>query len=180
MTMSTVVLVALLWPAALSAQTRGTSANPVSDTVRQFLEGHSKNLVQAAELMPADKYAYHPTAAQMTFGQLVVHVVQTNEFLCSAIAGSPKAPPMNMAGTDPKDALIKALKDSFEHCTTALAGVSDSQLADPIAMGRGSTPPRASLMITITADWADHYSTAASYLRLNGLLPPTAQAGRRP
>ena len=23
-------------------------------------------------------------------------------------------------------------------------------------------------------DWADHYSTAASYLRLNGILPPTA------
>ena len=27
----------------------------------------------------------------------------------------------------------------------------------------------------IAADWADHYSTAASYLRMNGILPPTAQ-----
>jgi hypothetical protein len=24
--------------------------------------------------------------------------------------------------------------------------------------------------------WADYYSTTASYLRLNGILPPTAQA----
>ena len=33
---------------------------------------------------------------------------------------------------------------------------------------------RATALITIVVDWADHYSTAASYLRLNGLLPPTA------
>jgi hypothetical protein len=31
-------------------------------------------------------------------------------------------------------------------------------------------------MVEIAADWADHYSTAASYLRLNGLLPPSAKA----
>ena len=33
---------------------------------------------------------------------------------------------------------------------------------------------RAAALITIVVDWADHYSTAASYLRLNGLLPPSA------
>ncbi len=27
-----------------------------------------------------------------------------------------------------------------------------------------------------TGDWADHYSQVAIYLRLNGLLPPTAKA----
>jgi hypothetical protein len=30
-------------------------------------------------------------------------------------------------------------------------------------------------MIVLTDDFADHYSSAATYLRLNGLLPPTAQ-----
>jgi hypothetical protein len=34
---------------------------------------------------------------------------------------------------------------------------------------------RASAMIALTNDFADHYSAAAMYLRLNGLLPPTAQ-----
>jgi len=27
----------------------------------------------------------------------------------------------------------------------------------------------------IAEDWADHYSTAAAYLRQNDILPPTAQ-----
>jgi hypothetical protein len=30
-------------------------------------------------------------------------------------------------------------------------------------------------MLSLSNDWADHYSAAAIYLRLNGLLPPTAQ-----
>jgi hypothetical protein len=35
--------------------------------------------------------------------------------------------------------------------------------------------PRAKAVITIATDWADHYSTAASYLRLNGIVPPSAR-----
>src|SRR5437762_1785436 len=30
-------------------------------------------------------------------------------------------------------------------------------------------------LIALANGWADHYSAAATYLRLNGLLPPTAQ-----
>jgi hypothetical protein len=30
-------------------------------------------------------------------------------------------------------------------------------------------------MIALSNDFADHYSIVAIYLRLNGLLPPTAQ-----
>jgi hypothetical protein len=29
--------------------------------------------------------------------------------------------------------------------------------------------------VLLTNDWADHYSSAAMHLRLNGLLPPTAR-----
>jgi hypothetical protein len=31
-------------------------------------------------------------------------------------------------------------------------------------------------LIALTNDWADHYSAAAMYLGLNGLLPPTAKS----
>jgi Tfp pilus assembly protein PilZ len=34
---------------------------------------------------------------------------------------------------------------------------------------------RAAIMTLTTGDWADHYSQYAIYLRLNGLLPPTAK-----
>jgi hypothetical protein len=34
---------------------------------------------------------------------------------------------------------------------------------------------RAEAMFAAAEDWADHYSQLAIYLRLNGLLPPTAK-----
>jgi hypothetical protein len=178
--MTSLALAAALHPIPLAAQTFTVSPNPVSDTVRDLAARGSKNLVASAELMPADKYGYHPTEAQITFGQLVVHIVQTNVALCSAIGGTPA--PLTpeelkkLAGTDPKDALVGAIKKSFDYCTEAVAKVNDTQLGEEVSMfGRPTGRSRAATMITIANDWADHYSTAASYLRLNGILPPTAQ-----
>src|SRR6476469_8811665 len=117
---TTLVLVAALGPAAVAAQTFKPSANPVSDTVRDLAARAAKNLVASAELMPADKYGYHPTEGQMTFGQLIAHIVQTNMALCSAISGG--QPPMTpddmkkLAGTDPKEALVATVKQSFDFC----------------------------------------------------------------
>jgi hypothetical protein len=156
------------------------SPNPVSDAVRENLARSSKNLVAAAELMPPEKYGYQPTPAQMTFGQLVAHIVQTNVALCSGISATtaPMTPEelKKLAGTDPKDALVAAIKRSFDYCTEALSKVNDAQLADEATMfGRRTGQSRGMMLVTIANDWADHYSTAAGYLRLNGLLPPTAQ-----
>jgi uncharacterized damage-inducible protein DinB len=153
------------------------SANPVSDTARQMLVQQSKHLIESAELMPADKYGYHPTEAQMTFSKLVVHIVQTNTFICSAIGNTPASPEvMKMADTAPKDTLVSAITQSFTYCTEALAKLTDAQLGEEVSMmGRRTGMSRAAAVMTITNDWADHYSTAASYLRLNGILPPSAQ-----
>jgi uncharacterized damage-inducible protein DinB len=174
--MPTFVLATLLSNQAAPPEFK-PSPNPVSDAVRQVLVQQSKHLIESAELMPADKYGYHPTEAQMTFGKLVVHIVQTNVAICSAIGGNtPAADVFKMTGTEPKEALVGAIKQSFSACTDALAKVSDPQLGEEVSMmGRRTGQSRVAAMITIANDWADHYSTAASYLRLNGILPPSAQ-----
>jgi hypothetical protein len=171
-------LVGALSPLALFAQVSPSATNPVSDAVRQLLSRDSKNLVASAELMPPDKYAYHPTPAQITFGHLIMHIAQSNVSLCSAISGTPPANLGTLAETDPKAALVTAIRQSFDYCTQALAKVTDAQLGDEVTLFGTRKGTRASAMITIATDWADHYSSAAMYLRLNGLLPPTAAPGK--
>jgi hypothetical protein len=57
-----------------------------------------------------------------------------------------------------------------------MATVDDTHLGDEVSMfGRRTGLSRADAMVTIASDWADHFSTAASYLRLNAILPPSAQ-----
>lgn len=151
------------------------SSNPVSDAVRQALAQHSAHLVAAAESMPADKYGFHPTEGQMTFGTLVVHIVQTNSAICSAIGDVPVPDVLKLAATESKDVLVAAIRKSFAFCSDALARVTDARIGEEVSLGgRRTGMSRASAMITIASDWADHYSTAASYLRLNGILPPSA------
>jgi len=152
----------------------GTIKNPVTDTVREILPRQQKNLIAAVEEMPADKFAYSPTPAQITFGHLVLHITMSNIELCSKAANMPP-PPMRLAPEADKEKLLAALTKSFLFCEAALNHVDDSKLGDPVELYGGKQGTVAFALIALTSDWADHYSAAAMYLRLNGLLPPTAQ-----
>jgi len=159
------------------------SANPVSDVVRELLERQAGNLTRSAELMPAEKYSFSPTPAQMTFGQLMVHIIQTNAVLCSAASGTPPAimPDQlkQLSNTDTKESLALKLRQSFDDCKEKLGKVQDASLtAEALVFGQRTGMSRGAALVTIAADWADHYSTAATYLRLNAILPPSAQPPR--
>ena len=150
--------------------------NPVTSVAREILPRQQKNLVGAAEAMPADKFSYKPTDQQMTFSHLVLHIIGSNNHLCSTIGDIPEVKPsVPLKESDDKDKLVAGLKASFEFCSTALAKVDDSKLGDEVELFGGRKGPRAFALIALTNDWADHYSSAAMYLRLNNLLPPTAQ-----
>lgn len=150
------------------------SKNPVTDVVKEILPRQQKNLIAAVESMPADKFGWSPTPAQMAFGHLVLHMAMSNIELCSKTGKMPP-PPMRPAGDTDKDRLLADLTRSFLYCDAALSKVDDSKLGDSIEIYGGKQVSVAFALIALTNDWADHYSAAAIYLRLNGVLPPTAQ-----
>ena len=173
-----VVAVVLLSSGAFVAagqQNAAPETNPVSNAVRKSLERESKILTAAAEAMPADKYGFRPTPEQMTFAHLVMHMAGSNNFLCSKISGTEAPKTEKLSEADGKEKLAAALKASFDYCTQALAKVDDANLGDQLPFFGGRTVSRAGAMIALTNDFYDHYSMAAMYLRLNGVLPPTAQ-----
>jgi uncharacterized damage-inducible protein DinB len=149
--------------------------NPVSTVVKDALTRQHKNLVAAVEEMPADKFSFRPTPLQEPFGHLVLHITEANYLFCSK-AGDVAAPKTEeLQDTDSKEKLVAALKASFDFCETSLAKADDSKLGDTIEGFGGKQQPRAWAWIAAVANWSDHYGAAAMYLRLNGLLPPTAQ-----
>lgn len=167
----TASLAVLLVPALASAQ----AASPVATAFRDNVKSEAKNLVAAAEDFPAKKYKFKPTPAQMSFGDVVNHLSQGNDYLCGAIGGVEAPKRTKVAPTDAKDVLIARLKESFAFCDQALAALDDSKLAEELPFFGGSKMSRAAIMTATTADFADHYSQAAIYMRLNGMLPPTAK-----
>jgi hypothetical protein len=148
---------------------------PVATAFRDSYNTFAKNLVEASEEMPADKYDFKPTPAQMSFGQIVAHLAQGNDFLCGTIGGVKAPTRPKVAATDSKAVLVARLKETFQFCDQALASLDDSKLGEQLPMFGGKTMSRAAVMTLTTGDYADHYSQDAIYLRLNGKLPPTAK-----
>ncbi len=152
-------------------------AAPVSDALRSIAQRFAKNLVAAAEEMPADKYGFKPTPAQMSVGQVILHIAQGNDYLCSQIGGVPAPKRSGLAAEDSKAKLVRRLRETFRFCESALAKATDAKLGTKVPYG-GSEISRAQAMFAAVEDWGGHYSQLAVYLRLNGLLPPTAKRGQ--
>src|SRR6266699_1768000 len=153
-------------------------ANPVSGFVKAGVARYEKNMVAAAEAMPAEKYGFKPSPEMNSFGHLVMHIAQSNNTFCSKISGTP-APDVKIAETDLKDKLVAAVMDSFAFCTAALAKVDDSELGEQFVMFGNRPMSRGGALVALGGSWTDHYATQAIYLRLNGILPPTAQPAKK-
>lgn len=157
--------------AAASAPTK----DPVTASLKILLPRSQNNIVGAVEAMPADKFSYKPTPEQMTFGHLVVHIIQSNNGLCAKVSDTPAPKVEESKESDSKDQLVAAVKASFSFCAEALGKMDDSKLGDSVEFFGGHQLPRAMGALGLASGWADHYATAAMYLRLNGVLPPSAQ-----
>src|SRR5262249_40018186 len=143
-----------------------TVANPVSGFVKSGVTRYEKNMVAAAEAMPADKYGYKPAPEMNSYGHLIMHIAQSNTTFCSKISGQ-AAPESKISESDAKDKLVAALKESFAFCTTAMAGVDDSKLGEQFPLFGGRPISRGGALVALAGSWTDHYATQAIYLRLN-------------
>ncbi len=160
--------------APMAARSQGPAPNPVSTKLREILDDYSKFLVATGEVMPAEKYSYHPTPEQMTFGKSIDHVAEVNNFACSRISGVAAPEGAKLNETD-KAKLVEELKASMDLCKQAFSKLTDSNLGDMVPWFGGRKVARVSAALEVTNDLIDHYAALAVYLRLNGLLPPTAQ-----
>jgi len=106
-----------LLPGIVAAQ----QANPVADAFRDNAKQEGKNLMAAAEEFPADKFSFKPTPAQMSFGAIVVHLTEANDYLCGSIGGVKAPTRTKVDADDAKPALIARLKETFAFCDQALA-----------------------------------------------------------
>lgn len=160
--------------ASVSPENPAPVKDPVTTALRTILPLRQKNILGAIDAMPADKFSYKPTPDQMSFAHLVMHITESNNAMCAKVADIAAPKVEELKDTDSKDRLLAAARASFEFCAEALAKADDSKLGENVDYGR-TQGPRAMAAFYLTGGWADHYGAAAMYLRLNGILPPSAQ-----
>jgi hypothetical protein len=180
------VTLALVAPIAVAAQqpTGGLPANPVTATFRNRISGLQRNIAQAFDSIPASKFSYKPTPAQLSVGYIAQHMADDNYFFCNNFGAMKATRPAedtvtadSVKATWPKEKLVASLKASFAFCDQAIGQLNDSKLGEAVTItfeGNTRTVGRAGLVLGHAIDLADHYSQLANYMRLNNILPPTA------
>jgi len=158
----------------LAASAAAQIKNPVANALKDTFPNRQKNTIAAVDAMPADKFTYKPSADQITFAHLVVHMIGANYMLCGNAAGVPAPNVEEPKEADGKDKLVAALKASFKFCEDAIAKIDDSKLGEVSTGPDGTDYSRARFALGIASNWADHYAQVSMYLRLNGINPPTS------
>lgn len=142
----------------VAAGTPLRAQNPMTDAMRAEYPTHEHNIVGAFERMPAEKYTFKPTPELMTFGELAIHIAGANIYYCRRVTGAAfEWPVPRVTPTSSKEQLVGLVKSSFDFCRPLVTQATDASFSG----------------------MDHHYGQAAGYLRLNGLVPPTAHGGKK-
>lgn len=184
----------LVIPATLAAQqppAPNTAGGPMTTVFRNRFGTLYRYLPQAFDSIPADKFGYKPTPAQQSIGYVAQHLANDNYFFCNQFGDKKATRPEDETATPdsvkqhwPKDKLVASLKASIAFCQDALAQVEDAKLADQVTItapnGQTRQGTRIAYLVGHAMDMQDHYAQIANYMRLNGMLPPSALPRPRP
>lgn len=170
-----ICLVAICLVAPVFARAQGASANPLTASVRFQFDEYAKDLVATAEIMPQEKYSFKPTPENMTFGKTIGHIADVNNAICSKMFTPPATPFPKSSEADSKEKLVAGLKASMDYCGEQFSMLTDANLSGMVPFFGGKQVTRLGAALAVITDFADHYAGLSMHLRLNGLLPPTAQ-----
>jgi uncharacterized damage-inducible protein DinB len=149
------------------------SSSPVAAS-RMLWEDVTRYIVQSAADMPDDKYAWKPTPAVRSFGEMIGHVAGAQNMFCAiALGEKPPAEDAVEKSATTKDALVQALKASNDYCRRAYAQ-SDVDAAGMVNVFGQQQSRLFVLMMNATHD-NEHYGNLVTYLRMNGMVPPSSR-----
>lgn len=161
-------------PAAAQTQASAPAPDASVATVRAVWQTMAGYVTAAAEQVPDSLYAYRPTPEVRSFGQLIGHVAGAQYMFCAAALGdSARAEDDIEKSRTTKAELVQAMKESTEYCNRAYAQ-TDAATQQPIQLF-GSERTRFFALVLNAAHDGEHYGNLVTYMRTNGLVPPSSQ-----
>jgi len=171
--------------AASAPQAQPAQPTTLASMVDREVSAVEKQVVDAAEAMPEDKFNFTPESLRIpgddyngvrSFAVQVRHIASSNYFIWSPITGD-AVPATIKDGNGPADMkskaeILKFLKDSFALGHKAAATLTPENMLQPFAPGRGPRLDRTEFGV---AHAYNHYGQMVEYLRMNVVVPPASR-----
>jgi uncharacterized damage-inducible protein DinB len=164
-----------LFPLAVGAQEPGLRIGLADGLKARYAESRL-NLMEQAEKMPAEAYAFRPTPSVRTFAQVLAHAVDTQMVACANLKGVPNPATSRNLEQElrSKTEVVRALAESFALCDEVFAATTDENAVQFVRQG-GVEMPRVSVLYFLIGHNAEMYGVGTVYLRLNNLVPPSTE-----
>jgi uncharacterized damage-inducible protein DinB len=143
------------------------SARAVHDIVKGYI-------TRAAEQVPEDKYSYQPTKEVRTMGQLFGHIANASGMFCSTASGMKSTATGDAEKLATKAEIRKALQAAFVFCDHAFDMITPANAAEVVTL-LGAKHSRIGAMSFNNAHNFEHYGNIVTYMRINGMVPPSSQ-----
>lgn len=152
-------------------------ANPITQALRNAWTEAKTNFRKSADVMPEAKYGFAPVAGVRSFGAILAHVAGASYEFCAAAKGE-KPPHLEAEfekSAKTKADIVKALDGAIAYCDQAYTTLDDAKAAQVVAGAFGGPQAaRAASLIGNTTHVQEHYGNLVTYLRINGLVPPSS------
>src|SRR5262252_8500737 len=163
------LIIAAAGPSLLAAQTPAPS---LAKEIPAGFQRASTEILDVAEVMPAEKYGYKPVPEMSSFGEQLVHVAGITQRFIDAAKGTKTEATSH--GTMAKPEIVALLKKTFQGAQETIAPLTDAQLLEPVKFPFGDrTVTRATFWQGPLYQIRNHHGQLVVYLRLNGIVPPT-------
>ncbi len=155
-------------PFAVEAQTA------VTESLAGLYEITTTNIMATAELADADLLAYRPTDDVRSTAELLGHIANAQFAFCSAAAGESSPQTENYEETrTTRDGLIDALQAGFSYCDGVFDAMTDADGARAVNFIGPSTAH--GVLAFNSAHNYEHYGNLVTYMRINGIVPPSSR-----
>ena len=133
-------------------------------------------ITETADVVSEDLYSFRPTEEVRTLGQILAHIANVNYAFCSRAAGDDNPNAENFEETKTTKAAIKqALADAFGYCQGVYENMTDEKGTETVKFFGGQDYARAAVLATNSAHNYEHYGNLVTYMRINGIVPPTSR-----
>lgn len=174
------------WPIAFLLAASGAWAqtgpgaapvNPLVASSKVFYMNAKQDILRSADKMPESKYAFRPTDSVRSYGQILAHVADGQYEFCGAAAGHHDRKGVEESAKTKTD-IVAALKTAFAYCDAIYDHMTDAQAQEMIPAFGGAQITRLSMLDFNVAHTMEHYGNLVTYMRIEGLVPPSSESRR--
>jgi uncharacterized damage-inducible protein DinB len=133
-------------------------------------------LLQTAREATEELNAFRPTDEVRSFGEILGHAGNASYAFCSTALGEASPATSNLEEAPDKATLVAGLEAAFAYCDRAYTEVLPPRLGEEVNLF-GMTGSRMWVLIFNAAHNWEHYGNLVTYMRLNGIVPPSSRGG---